>query len=72
MQAVDLPKEFPADTAESAVDYELVSLGTDKFLLPVHSEVLTCLRGTSTCDKNVIEFRNYHKFSGESKILFSQ
>jgi hypothetical protein len=72
MQAVDIPKEFLADTTESAVDYELVSLGAEKFLLPVHSEVLSCQRGTSVCDKNVIEFRNYHKFTGESKILFSQ
>jgi hypothetical protein len=72
MQAVDVPKEFLADTTESAVDYELVSLGAEKFLLPVHSEVLSCQRGTSICDKNVIEFRNYHKFTGESKILFSQ
>ncbi len=72
MQATDVPKDFLADTTESAVDYELVSLGTQKFLLPVHAEVLTCMRGTSTCDKNVIEFRNYHKFSGESTIQFSK
>lgn len=72
MQATDVPKEFLADTTESAVDYELVSLGTQKFLLPVHAEVLTCMRGTSTCDKNVIEFRNYHKFSGESTIQFAK
>jgi hypothetical protein len=72
MQAVEVPKEFLADTTESAVDYELVSLGAEKFLLPVHAEILSCQRGTSVCDKNVIEFRNYHKFTGESKILFSQ
>ena len=72
MQATDMPKEFLADTAESAVDYEMVSLGTRVFLLPVHAEVLTCERGTSVCDKNVIEFRNYHKFSGDSKIVFGQ
>ena len=72
MQATDVPKEFLADTTESAVDYELVSLGTQKFLLPVHAEVLTCMRGTSTCDKNVIDFRNYHKFSGESTIQFAK
>ena len=72
MQATDVPKEFLADTTESAVDYELVSLGAQKFLLPVHAEVLTCMRGTSTCDKNVIEFRNYHKFSGESTIQFAK
>jgi hypothetical protein len=69
-QATDIPKEFLADTVESAVDYEMVTLGTQKYLLPVHAEVLTCQRGTSECDKNVIEFRNYHRFSGESNIIF--
>lgn len=70
MQATEMPKEFLADTAESAVDYEMVNLGAQKFLLPVHAEVLTCQRGTTDCDKNVIEFRNYHKFSGESNVVF--
>lgn len=70
MQATDIPKDFLADTTESAVDYEMVSLGAQKFLLPVHAEVLTCQRGTTVCDKNVIEFRNYHKFTGESNIIF--
>lgn len=72
MQGTDIPKEFLADTVESAVDYEMVSLGAQKFLLPVHAEVLTCQRGTTDCDKNVIEFRNYHKFTGESNIIFGK
>jgi hypothetical protein len=70
MQAIEIPKEFPEDTVEAALDYDFVSLGTQKFLLPVRSEVLSCQRGSSVCEKNVIEFRNYKKFTGESNIKF--
>ena len=71
MQAREIPKDFPEDAIETAVDYQFVSLGTpEKFLLPVHAEVLACFRGTSACEKNVIDFRNYHKFAGESTIKY--
>lgn len=72
MQATQIPPEFPEDAAESAVDYGFVSFGTEKFFLPLHAEILGCHRGTNVCDKNVIEFRNYHKFTGDSKIIFNQ
>jgi hypothetical protein len=70
MQAKDIPEQFSLDTVESAVDYDYVSLGTEKYLLPVHAETLSCVRSSSVCEKNVIEFRNYHKFTGESVIKF--
>ena len=73
MQAKDIPEEFPRVSVETAVDFEYISLGTpEKFLLPVHAEVLSCARGSNECDRNVIEFRNYHKFTGESTIKFNQ
>jgi hypothetical protein len=66
-----IPKDFPDDEVQTAVDYEPISLGTpQKFLLPVKAEVLSCQRGTTLCSKNTIEFRNYHKYSGESTIVF--
>jgi hypothetical protein len=66
-----IPKDFPDDEVQTAVDYEPVSLGTpQKYLLPVKAEVLSCQRGTTMCSKNTIEFRNYHKYSGESTIVF--
>jgi hypothetical protein len=70
MQARQIPKEFPKDTTEMAIDYDWVSLGGQKFLLPVKSEVLSCTRGSSECEKNTIEFRNYRKFVGQSDIIF--
>jgi hypothetical protein len=72
MQGKNIPQEFPLDSVESAVDYDYVSLGTpQKFLLPVRAEILSCQRGSSDCDRNVIEFRNYHKFTGQSTIQFN-
>ncbi len=74
MQATEIPKQFPEDVVETTVDYDYVSLGTgvDKYLLPVHAELLSCERGTYRCQRNTIDFRNYHKFSGESTIKFNQ
>ena len=72
MQATNIPPDFPEDAVESAVDYGYISLGTDKFFLPTKAEVLSCHRGMNVCDRNVIEFRNYHKFAGESNIIFGK
>jgi hypothetical protein len=70
MQARALPVEFPADTVESAVDYEYIRIGAGEFLLPVHAEGLSCQRGTSNCSRNTIDFRNYHKYEADSSVTF--
>ena len=72
MQTVHLPEEFPFDKIEMATDYEFIRLAEHQFLLPVHSENLMCQRGTNVCAHNVIDFRNYHKFTGESTIEFGK
>ena len=71
MQAFGFPSDFPTDDVESATDYEYIRLGDAKqYLLPVHAETLSCQRGTSMCSRNTIDFRNYHKYTGESTITF--
>lgn len=70
MSAKNMPKEFPLDAVESAVDYDYVLIGDQKFLLPVHSETLSCVRGSSDCSRNVIDFRNYKKFGADTTIKF--
>jgi hypothetical protein len=71
MEAQNMPREFPIDHVESAVDYQYIRLGdAQQYLLPVHSESLSCQRGTDYCSRNVIDFRNYHKYTGESSIKF--
>ncbi len=71
MQAYGFPEEFPTDHVESATDYQYVRLGDlRQYLLPVHAETLTCQRGSNNCSRNSIDFRNYHKYTGESEITF--
>ena len=70
----DPRREFPRIAVETAVDYDYITLGTpEKFLLPVRAEVLSCEPADrDECERNVIEFRNYHKFTGESTIKFDR
>lgn len=70
MQADNVPKDFPFDSIQMAVDYDKVHLGTSEFLLPVHSENIACQRGSPICTRNTIDFRDYHKYTGESTIEF--
>ena len=72
MQAVHLPEEFPFDKIEMATDYEFIRISDRQFLLPVHSENLMCQRGNNVCAHNVIDFRNYHKYTGEATIEFGK
>jgi len=69
MQARDLPSDFPMDAVESAVDYSYVMIEGKSFLLPVHAENLGCQRGSNYCSHNVIDFRNFHQFKGDIKII---
>lgn len=72
MQGDNIPQDFPLDSLQWAVDYDNVRLGTAMFLLPVHAENLYCQRGSTICFKNEIDFRDYHKYSGESTITFDK
>jgi hypothetical protein len=70
LQAKNMPRSFPLDQVESSVDYDYVLIGDQKYLLPVHSEALSCARGSSDCSRNTIEFRNYRKFGADTNITF--
>jgi hypothetical protein len=72
MQATHIPDAFPVDKVEMATDYEFVRFADRQFLVPVHAESLGCQRDTSSCNRNAIDFRNYHKYSGESTITFDK
>jgi hypothetical protein len=68
-QARNIPSDFPIDMVESAIDYSYVMIEGKTFLLPAHAESLGCQRGSSFCNHNVIDFRNYHEFKGDIKIV---
>jgi len=69
-QTGPMPSSFPFDKAESVVEYSFVRIDNKSYTLPVHSEVLTCQRGSSACTKNEINFQNYKKFEADSTITF--
>ena len=62
----------PYDKAESVVEYGFVNIEGKSYLLPTQSENLACLRGSSSCVRNVIDFRNYRKFSASSDIKYDK
>jgi hypothetical protein len=68
MQARDIPGDYPLDIIEWVVEYGQVRIGGNEYLLPVHAEVLGCLRGTSRCSRNSTDYRNYRRFTAESQI----
>lgn len=72
MQADHIPHDFPMSYVSTAVDYDLVSLGTQQFLLPVHASNISCQRDTTVCAKNTIDFRNYHKYEGSTTITYGK
>jgi hypothetical protein len=71
-QTGPLPSSFPFDKAESVVEYGFVNIDGKIYPLPIHSEILTCQRGSSTCTKNAIRFQNYRKFGADSNVTFDK
>jgi len=67
-----MPAGFIFDKAESTLEYGFVRIDGKDYVLPVHSEVLTCQRDSSACTKNEINFQNYRKFSADSNITFGK
>ena len=67
-QASGIPKDFPIQASSVTVDYALAEAGAKQYLLPAKSETAT---GSATlCARNVVEFRDYHKFTADSSIIF--
>jgi hypothetical protein len=73
MSATDIPPSFPLDQVEASNDYGFVRLATaEQYMLPTHAETLSCERGSPMCSRNTIDFRNYHKYTGEANIVFDK
>jgi len=69
--ATDIEAGFPITAARTLIDYDWVTIGEKKYLLPTNSEVvLTSVnRQMSLQSRNEIRFRSYQKFSAEMKII---
>jgi hypothetical protein len=63
----EIPARFKFTYASNIVDYDLVTIGTAQYLLPMtHSSIVR--KDTDWRDEWV--FRNYHKFDADSSITF--
>jgi hypothetical protein len=71
MKAVKIPASFPFQRVEAEVDYGPVELPSGRYFLPERARNVSCNHPKS-CSRNVIEFRNYHKYTGESSISYGE
>jgi hypothetical protein len=69
--ATEIPGDFPISAASSLIDYDWVTIGDQKFVLPVRSEILitSVIRGKLLQSRNEIRFRSYQKFGAELKVI---
>jgi hypothetical protein len=63
-----LPKDLVLESASTMVDYALEDVGGQNYLLPSRS--VAEVRGSGVSARNVMEFRDYHKFTADSSIQF--
>lgn len=63
-----IPEALQLRYAETTVDYALADVGGREYLLPARSE--TEMRGQVQFVRNVVEFREYHKFAADSTVDF--
>ena len=57
-----MPPGFPVTLSENAVEYDWVTIGAERYMLPVSAEVLMGWDNLKMYSRNVIEFKNYKKF----------
>src|SRR5712691_11799163 len=69
--ATEIPGDFPITAASSVIDYDWVTIGERKYLLPTHSEILltNVNRSMTIQSRNEIRFRGYQKFGAELKVI---
>ncbi len=70
--AEDIQRGFPITMAESAVEYDWVTIAGAKYLMPVYAEVILGRESDRFYSRNVIELRNYHVFETDVKILIEK
>lgn len=68
MLSREFPRDFAVQSVAHATDYGAVEIGGQPFLLPARSLVEAC-DDKGRCQRSVIEFTNYRKFTAESKIV---
>jgi VWFA-related protein len=69
--AADIPKTFPTAAAALQIDYADVPFADgSSFVLPADFTVTTSVRGQEAM-RNLVQFRNCHKFRAKSRMVLS-
>lgn len=69
--ATEIPAAFPIMAASTLIDYDWVTIGERKYLLPTRSEILMTSNAGSFAlqSRNDIRFRGYQKYGAELKVI---
>ncbi len=69
--ATEIPNDFPVKTASRTINYDWVSIGGEKYLLPTFSDVRLTFRQDRKLfeSRNLIHFKDYQKYGTEVIIL---
>jgi len=67
-EADTIPRDFPVRKSSTVLDYDFTDVGGRRFLLPLRADVRMATDRIHT--RNLVEFHNYRKFTGESTITF--
>lgn len=69
--ATEIPGDFEITAASTIIEYDWVTIGENKYLLPTNSDIrLTSVNTRLTLQsRNEIRFRGYQKFGAELKVI---
>jgi hypothetical protein len=66
--AVDIPKTFPVTQTTEILDFDLVDISGQQYVVPLRA--LLTMRTAHESTRNEIDYRNYRKFGTESVITY--
>ncbi|MBS1810547.1 MAG: hypothetical protein JST84_20445 [Acidobacteria bacterium] len=70
--AEDIQRGFPITLAESAVEYDWVTIAGAKYLMPIYAEVIMGRDADRFYSRNVIELKNYRVFDTDVKMIIEK
>lgn len=70
MAAKDLPLGGPLDGVSSQTDYDFTDIDGTQYVLPAHTEAVSCEKRTGVCFRNSSDFHGYKKFQVNSQMVF--
>ncbi|HEY6490828.1 MAG: hypothetical protein WCC26_10950 [Terracidiphilus sp.] len=69
--ADDVPKRYPIYETLVSTDYDYVSIGGQKYLLPIAAQIVLRERRRGRLELNQVRFGDFHRFRSTSRILSS-